>query len=327
MNVILAPTGFDDALAPGAFILAQNFPNPFNPSTVIAFTLPRPAPMRLEVYDAAGRRIRTLASEHMSAGPRSVVWDGRDNAGRLVASGVYFCRLSAGDLRATKKMILLSDASRLTRTRLDRTICSRAFDLPTIISAGASRVGDGRWRRMGNRTSKSSNSRTSIVPPETIERRILLIRGAKVILDSDLAALYGVKTKRLNEQVRRNSDRFPRDFLFQLTPEEAIEVVANCDHLGNLKYSKTLPNVFTEHGVIMAASVLNTPRAVEMSVFVVRAFVRLRNLLTTHKELAEKLAELERKLASHDEQILAIVDAIKRLMAPVTPAERRRIGF
>ena len=180
---------------------------------------------------------------------------------------------------------------------------------------------------MGYRTGKSSNSRTSIVPPETIERRILLIRGEKVILDSDLAALYGVKTKRLNEQVRRNSDRFPRDFLFQLTPEEAIEVVANCDHLGNLKYSKTLPNVFTEHGAIMAASVLNTPRAVEMSVFVVRAFVRLRNLLATHKELAEKLAELERKLASHDEQILAIVNAIKRLMAPATPAERRRIGF
>lgn len=215
----------------------------------------------------------------------------------------------------------------MTRTRLDRTICSRAFDQPTIISADASRVDDGRWRRIGYRTGKSSNSRTSIVPPETIERRILLIRGEKVILDSDLAALYGVKTKRLNEQVRRNSDRFPRDFLFQLTPEEAIEVVANCDHLGNLKYSKTLPNVFTEHGAIMAASVLNTPRAVEMSVFVVRAFVRLRNLLATHKELAEKLAELERKLASHDEQILAIVNAIKRLMAPATPAERRRIGF
>ena len=107
MNVILAPTGFDDAPAPGAFILAQNFPNPFNPSTTITFILPRPGPVALEIYDASGRRIRALASGYMVAGAHSVAWDGRDNAGRLVASGVYFCRLRAGDLRATKKMILL----------------------------------------------------------------------------------------------------------------------------------------------------------------------------------------------------------------------------
>ena len=117
------------------------------------------------------------------------------------------------------------------------------------------------------------------------------------------------------------------------TNEERLQVVTICNHLGNLKYSSTLPYAFTEHGAIMAASVLNTPRAVEMSVFVVRAFVRLRNFLATHKELAEKLAELERKLESHDEQIVAIIDAIKRLMAPPArpnvpaPPDKRRIGF
>lgn len=186
---------------------------------------------------------------------------------------------------------------------------------------------------MGSRTGTESSSLTSVVTPESVERRILLIRGERIILDCDLAALYGVRTKRLNEQVRRNANRFPSDFLFQLTPGETTEVVANCDHLSNLKYTKVLPYAFTEHGAIMAASVLNTPRAVEMSVFVVRAFVRLRNLLATHKELAEKLAELERKLASHDEQIVAIVEAIKQLMAPRerpntrAAPERRRIGF
>jgi hypothetical protein len=121
--------------------------------------------------------------------------------------------------------------------------------------------------------------------------------------------------------------------MFKLLPEEKKEVVTNCDLLGNIKYSNVLPLAFTEHGAIMAASVLNTPRAVEMSVFVVRAFVRLRNFLAAHKELADKLAELECKLASHDEQIVAIIDAIKRLMAPPgrpdtpAPPDKRRIGF
>jgi hypothetical protein len=166
------------------------------------------------------------------------------------------------------------------------------------------------------------------VPPEIIQHKILLIRGEKIILDADLAALYGVTTKRLNQQVKRNSNRFPDDFSFRLPKQEVaalrLHSATSNGARGGTRYP---PFAFTEHGAIMAASVLNTPRAVEMSVFVVRAFVRLRNLLAAHKELAEKLAELERKLASHDEQILAIVDAIKRLMAPVTPAERRRIGF
>ena len=154
-----------------------------------------------------------------------------------------------------------------------------------------------------------------------------------MILDADLAALYGVETRRLNEQAARNIDRFPGDFMFQLSAEEKTEVIANCDNLSKLRFYRGLPFAFTEHGAIMAASVLNTPRAVEMSVFVVRAFVRLRAFLATHKELAEKLADLERRLSSHDEQIVAIIDAIKRLMAPPArpdapaPPDKRRIGF
>ena len=153
-----------------------------------------------------------------------------------------------------------------------------------------------------------------IVPLERVERAILLIRGQKVILDADLAALYGVTTKRLNQQVKRNRDRFPEDFMFQLTQAEKAEVVANCDHLSQLKFSPSFPYAFTEHGAIMAASVLNTPRAIEASIFVVRAFVELREMLATHKELAQKLMDLERRLEDHDDHIQTIFDAIRRLM-------------
>jgi len=113
------------------------------------------------------------------------------------------------------------------------------------------------------------SEKKAMVPVAKIERRILLIRGEKVIVDADLAEFYGVPTKRLNEQVKRNKDRFPDDFMFQLSLEEKSEVVANCDHLSKLKYSSFLPYVFTEHGAIMAASVLNSRRAVEVSVFIV----------------------------------------------------------
>ncbi len=118
---------------------------------------------------------------------------------------------------------------------------------------------------------------------EVIERKILLIRGQKVMLDSDLAKLYGVTTKRLNEQVKRNKSRFPEDFMFQLTVDEKAEVVASCDHLSRLKFSPVLPFAFAEHGAIMAASVLNTQRAADVSIYVVRAFVRLREILSTTK--------------------------------------------
>jgi hypothetical protein len=167
----------------------------------------------------------------------------------------------------------------------------------------------------------------AIVKVGKIQQRILLIRGVKVIVDADMAEVYGVPTRRLNEQVRRNKDRFPDDFMFQLTVEEKAEVVANCDHLEKLKFSKALPLVFTEHGAIMAASVLNSPKAVEVSVFVVRAFVQLRETIAGHKELARKIAKLERKLGDHDEQIMVLVEAIKQLMDPKPPPKNRRIGF
>jgi phage regulator Rha-like protein len=168
----------------------------------------------------------------------------------------------------------------------------------------------------------------AIIPLGKIEERILLIRGQRVMLDADLAGLYGVSTKRLNEQVRRNKGRFPEDFMFQLTTNEKAEVVANCDHLAKLRFSPVLPNAFTEHGAIMVASVLNTQRAIQVSVFVVRAFVKLREMLSTHKELAHKLAALERKLQNHDESIRSLVAAIRQLMAPPEPEPpKKRIGF
>jgi hypothetical protein len=167
----------------------------------------------------------------------------------------------------------------------------------------------------------------SIIPVERIERSILLIRGEKVMLDADLAVLYGVTTKRLNEQVKRNRNRFPEDFMFQLNEEEKAEVVANCDHLSKLKFSRALPYAFTEHGAIMAASVLNSPRAIEVSVFIVRAFVKLRRTIAEHKELARKISQLERRLADHDDQILSLVQAIRQFLNPKLPPKRRRIGF
>ena len=171
----------------------------------------------------------------------------------------------------------------------------------------------------GKRPERSS----LIIPEERIEQRILLLRDRKVLLDADLALLYGVTTKRLNEQVKRNQGRFPPDFMFQLTDEEKAQVVANCDHLSRLKFSPVRPYAFTEHGAIMAASVLNTPRAVEMSVYVVRAFVRLRQMLASNTELARKLAELEKK---YDAQFEVVFEAIRALLTPPEP-KRKRIGF
>jgi hypothetical protein len=162
-----------------------------------------------------------------------------------------------------------------------------------------------------------------LIPIDMIERKILLIRGEKVMLDADLAALYRVTTKRLNEQVKRNRERFPNDFMFQLTEEEKAEVVANCDHLKRLKFSPTLPYAFTEHGAIMLASVLNSPIAVQTSVLVVRAFVKLREMLATHKDLAKKLEEIEKK---YDAQFKVVFDAIRELMRP-PETKRRKIGF
>ena len=165
---------------------------------------------------------------------------------------------------------------------------------------------------------------------QQIETRILLVRAQKVMIDADLAQLYGVPTKALNQAVKRNNGRFPVDFVFQLSKAEKEEVVTNCDHLARLKFSATLPFAFTEHGALMAASVLNTPRAVEISVYVVRAFVRLRELLVSDRALALKLQELEqqleRRLDLHDQAIAQLMHAIRELMTPPTP-KQRPIGF
>jgi len=177
-----------------------------------------------------------------------------------------------------------------------------------------------------------------IVLVEQIEPWILLIRGQKVILDADLAELYGVPTKRLNEQVKRNRARFPADFVFQLTVEEGA-AMRSPDGTGNLRSQNATsssqshggrryrPHAFTEHGAIMAASVLNTPRAIEVSVYVVRAFVKLREYGAAHRELAQKLAELERKVGSHDQTIRSLVATIRELMQPPAATKPRQIGF
>lgn len=179
-----------------------------------------------------------------------------------------------------------------------------------------------------------------IASVEQIESRIFLIRGQKVMLDQDLAELYGVETKRFNEQVRRNSERFPEDFMFQLTAEEFANLksqfvtsslrsqIATSNNPAGTPARRGgrrhLPYAFTEHGAIMAASILNSPRAVETSVQVVRAFVRLRQMLSTNAELSRKLAALEKK---YDIQFKAVFEAIRELMTPVEPKKKRPIGF
>jgi hypothetical protein len=165
------------------------------------------------------------------------------------------------------------------------------------------------------------------------------MRGEKIILDADLARIYGVTTKRLNEQIKRNARRFPADFAFRLRKAEwelLTEQIAKSDITGNRSQIATgsqkhrdprfLPYAFTEHGALMAANVLSSTQAVEMSVLVVRAFVRMRHILTAHKELTRQLSELERKIGTHDEQIQVIFEAIRRLMAPPEP-KKKKIRF
>jgi hypothetical protein len=165
-----------------------------------------------------------------------------------------------------------------------------------------------------------------------IARAIKVLRGQRVLLDSELAALYGVETRVLNQAVKRNAERFPEDFRFQLSAEEVAASRSQSVTLkpGRGQNIKFLPHAFTEHGAIMAATVLNSPRAVEMSIYVVRAFVQLRELLASSRELARRLDELEsrieKKLTTHDEAIAAMLSAIRQLMTPPTPT-RRGIGF
>jgi hypothetical protein len=146
------------------------------------------------------------------------------------------------------------------------------------------------------------------------------------MLDADLAELYGVRTKALNQAVKRNPLRFPSEFAFRLTRRERDEVVTNCDHLRGLRFSRTMPLAFTEHGSLMAANVLNSPKAVGASIFVIRAFTSLRETLASQRGLIKKLAELEDRLSGHDEQIQALLEAIRGIVAS-EPESTRRIGF
>lgn len=167
--------------------------------------------------------------------------------------------------------------------------------------------------------------RTPTLIVEVIEQKIYLIRGHKVMLDSDLAKLYGVPTKRLNEQVRRNIKRFPTDFMFQLTTEEAKFLRSQFATLktGRGQHLKYLPYAFTEQGVAMLSSVLNSERAIEVNILIMRTFVKLREMIASHKDLAKKLDELEKK---YDEQFQVVFEAIRQLMAP-PESSNRKIGF
>lgn len=160
-----------------------------------------------------------------------------------------------------------------------------------------------------------------------LESMIFTIRSHKVIVDADLAALYNVPTKALNQAVKRNANRFPRDFIFRLTAKERLELVTHCDHLARLKFSRTLPIAFTEHGAIMAATVLNSPQAVSMSVFVVRAFVHLREHITANHAILKRLAEIDRTLLAHDSSLLDLYEKLLPLLQPPPDSPARRIGF
>jgi len=161
-----------------------------------------------------------------------------------------------------------------------------------------------------------------LVPIEVVERKILLIRGQKVILDVDLSELYGVTTKVFNQAVKRNTDRFPKDFMFQLTADEALSMRSQFVTASkrNIRYR---PHAFTEHGIIMAASILNSQRAIDASVFVVRAFIKLREMIASHKDLARKLNDLEKK---YDGQFQIVFEAIRQIIE-VEEKPKRKIGF
>ena len=189
---------------------------------------------------------------------------------------------------------------------------------------------------MAKNTRAPRRTSTTPVPVEQVAQSILFLRGQRVILDRELAVIYGVETRTLNQAIKRNIERFPEDFMFQLTGEEAElsrsqSVILNPGRGQNIKY---LPFAFTEHGAIQAANILSSPRAVEMGIYVVRAFVKLREVLASNKELAQKLDQLERKLQTHDQAIVGIFNTIRQLMAPPPPAappppppKGRPIGF
>jgi ORF6N domain len=183
-----------------------------------------------------------------------------------------------------------------------------------------------------------------LLPAERIQSRILVLRGQRVLLDADLAAIYEVPTKQPNQAVKRNLTRFPDDFMFQLAPEEAEQVLRSRSQSVTLKAVKSnrsqimtgsqkhrdpknLPYAFTEHGAVQLSNVLRSERAVEMGIAVVRAFVQLRALMVNHKTLRTKLAELDARVGAHDEQLAALIEAIRALAVPVEPTPKRKIGY
>jgi aromatic ring-opening dioxygenase LigB subunit len=168
---------------------------------------------------------------------------------------------------------------------------------------------------------------SDLVPQEIIEQKIFLIRGHKVMLSNHLAQLYNVEVRSLIQAVKRNNERFPVDFMFQLTDEEFPNLKSQIviSSWGGLR--RSTPYAFTEQGVAMLSSVLRSRRAIQVNIAVMRAFVKLREILSAHKELAQKLNELEQKIERHDEEIAAIFEAIRQLMAPAPPQTRRKIGF
>lgn len=177
---------------------------------------------------------------------------------------------------------------------------------------------------------------TQIIPIEIIENRIFVIRAQKVMIDRDLADLYGVQTKRLNEAVKRNIKRFPEEFMFQLNDEEKKELVANCDRLKNLTYSTSNPYAFTEHGVAMLSAVLNSDQAISVNIQIIKAFVKLRQIAVDYKDVPQRLSEIEKllmlyidtndeKQEQQDSQIMDIIEALNFLIEK--PQESRKIGF
>ena len=168
----------------------------------------------------------------------------------------------------------------------------------------------------------------SLVPEEYIMSKILFLRGQKVMIDRDLAELFGVETKRLNEQVKRNIKRFPQRFMFQLTTKEKDEVVANCDHLSNLKFSPFLPYVFTEHGTVMLANILNSERAIQTSIYIVEAFIKLREIFSDTLNLKIEIEEIKQKIQSQDKNIELVFSYLDELMdKQAQTKERKRIGY
>ena len=164
---------------------------------------------------------------------------------------------------------------------------------------------------------------TKIIPQEIIQNKILLMRGKKVMLDKDLAELYDVETKALNQAVKRNRERFPSDLMFQLTKNETKQLVTVCDRFATLKHSTSLPHAFTDYGILMLSSVLNSPRAIRVNIEIMRTFTKLREMLASHVELREEIKDMEQK---YDYNFKIVFEAIKKLLDPPMKP-KKSIGF